>query len=185
MTNLTPLEPVIDPDVPVVDAHHHLWYLPETTLEALEAQDSLSARALAPTFRRHARYLFDELMNDLKSGHNIRATVFVDAHAMYRASGPESTRSVGEVEFVNGIAAMGASGLFGDVKPCAGIVGGVDLTLGDALEEILAAHIQAGGGRYRGVRSPALLTKIRQSWARGRRLLICSLMRRFAMGLSG
>jgi predicted TIM-barrel fold metal-dependent hydrolase len=75
---------------------------------------------------------------------------------MYRASGPELMRSVGEVEFVNGIAAMGASGLFGEAKVCAAIVGGVDLSLGAAVEEVLEAHVQAGGGRYRGVRSPTV-----------------------------
>jgi L-fuconolactonase len=155
MTSQTPAEPIIDPDLPVVDAHHHLWLLPEAALAAMEARDSISARALAPTFRRHARYLFDEFMADLKdSGHNVRASVYVDAHAMYRASGPEAMRSAGEVEFVNGVAAMAASGIFGEVKACAGIVGGVDLMLGDAVEEVLTAHVQAGGGRYRGVRSP-------------------------------
>lgn len=149
-------ETILEPELPIVDAHHHLWFLSERALAAMEAQDSISAQALAPTFRRQARYLFDEFMADVNSGHNVRATVFVDAHALYRASGPVALRSVGEVEFVNGIAAMSASGLFGDVKTCAGIVGGVDLRLGAPVEEVFLAHIQAGGGRYRGVRSPVV-----------------------------
>jgi L-fuconolactonase len=149
-------EPIIDPDLPIVDAHHHLWFIPEANLIAMERHESILARVLAPTFRRHARYLFDEFMTDVTSGHNVRASVFVDAHAMYRASGPEAMRSVGEVEFVNGIAAMAASGTFGEVKACAGIVGGVDLRLGDAVEDVLSAHLQAGGARYRGVRSPKI-----------------------------
>jgi len=62
-------------------------------------------------------------------------------------------KSVGEVEFVNGVAAMSASGLFGNARICAGIVGGVDLLMGEAVEDVLVAHIQAGGGRYCGVRS--------------------------------
>jgi L-fuconolactonase len=155
MSTQTFSEPIIDPELPIVDAHHHLWYLPEATLTAIEKGDSISARMLAPMFRRQARYLFDELMADLKTGHNVRATVHVDAHAMYRATGPEALKSVGEIEFVNGVAAMAASGLFGDIQACTGIVGGVDLTLGEAVEEVLVAHIQAGGGRYRGVRSSA------------------------------
>jgi len=65
-------------------------------------------------------------------------------------------RSVGEVEFANGVAAMAASDAFGTVKACAGIVGNVDLRLGEAAEEVLDAHIQAGGGRYRGVRGAAI-----------------------------
>jgi L-fuconolactonase len=148
------IEPIIEPELPIVDAHHHLWIFTESALAAMEARDSIAARALAPNFRRRPRYLFDEFLADLNSGHNVRASVFIDTHAMYRADGPEALRSVGEVEFVNGVAAMGASGLFGDVRPCAGIVGGVDLRRGDAVDEILAAHIRAGGGRYRGVRSP-------------------------------
>lgn len=150
-------EPIIEPDLPIVDAHHHLWFMPEAALAAMEAQDSITARALAPVYREHARYLLDEFLADLKSGHNVRASVFVDCHAMYRATGPEAMKSVGEVEFVNGIAAMAASGLFGDVQVCAGIVGGVDLRLGEAAEEVLRAHLRAGGGRYRGIRGGGIL----------------------------
>jgi predicted TIM-barrel fold metal-dependent hydrolase len=146
-------EPILEPDLPIVDAHHHLWFMPESAVVAMERHPGVALRALGPVVRRNARYLFDEYKRDIESGHNIRATVFVDAHAMYRATGSEALRSVGEVEFVNGVAAMAASGLFGDAKVCAGIVGGVDLTLGAAVEEVLAAHIQAAGGRYRGVRS--------------------------------
>jgi L-fuconolactonase len=146
-------EPIIDPDLPIVDAHHHLWFLPDAVLAAMESRNSLSARALAPTFRSRPRYLLDEFLHDAQTGHNIRATVHVDAHAMYRASGPPSMRSVGEVEFVNGVAAMAASGAFGEIKVCAAIVGGVDLSIGDPVEVVLAEHIRAGGSRYRGVRS--------------------------------
>jgi predicted TIM-barrel fold metal-dependent hydrolase len=112
---------------------------------------------LAPTFRAHARYLLDEFLQDVQSGHNVLATVFVDAHAMYRRRGPQALRSVGEVEFVNGIAAMSASGLFGQTQVCAAIVGGVDFTLGAAVEEVLSAHMQAAAGRYRGARSTAIV----------------------------
>lgn len=153
MKDSSDAEPIIDPELPIVDAHHHLWLLTEGYLAALEARDSITSRTLAPNFRRRPRYLFDEFLLDLNSGHNVRATVFIDAHAMYRASGPEEMKSVGEVEFVNGVAAMAESGLFGDIKVCAGIVGGIDLALGDAVEDVIDAHIRAGGGRYRGVRS--------------------------------
>lgn len=147
-------EPILDPAMPIVDAHHHLWVLPDATLAALETQGGLFANAILPVFRRYSRYLLDEYLEDIGSGHNVQATVFVDAHTMYRANGPAHMRSVGEVEFVNGVAAMADSGIFGDTRVCAGIVGGVDLRLGHAVDDVLAAHIQAGGGRYRGVRSP-------------------------------
>lgn len=156
MTNANASEPILEPDLPIVDAHHHLWMMPEAALAAMEARDSISARALAPVFRRHRRYLFDEFRADLNSGHNVRASVYVQAGAMYRVSGPEAMKSVGEVEFANGVAAMAASGLFGESRACAAIIGGVDLRLGDAVEEVLIAHLQAGGARYRGSQSDRL-----------------------------
>src|SRR5258706_221047 len=81
------------------------------------------------------------------------ASVFIDAHAMYRADGPEAMKSVGEVEYVNGVAAMSASGAFGEVRACAGIVGGIDLAMGDGARAVLEAQIAAGGDRYRGIRT--------------------------------
>ncbi len=136
-----------------MDPHHHLWVHTEAELAAAEVTDNLMARTLASTFRRRARYLLDEFLQDVSTGHNIQATVFIQAHTMYRASGPEALRSVGEVEFVNGIAAMAASGLYGPTAVCAAIVGGVDLRAGDAVREVLEAHIRAGGERYRGIRA--------------------------------
>jgi L-fuconolactonase len=146
-------EPIIDPDLPIVDPHHHFFFLSEADLARAQAMNSVFFRGVAPVMRRDARYLLDELLSDVISGHNVRATVFIEAHAMYRAGGPEAMKSVGEVEFANGVAAMAASGAFGDVRACAGIVGNADLSLGDAVEEVLSAHIHAGNGRYRGVRT--------------------------------
>src|SRR5262249_25297720 len=95
---------------------------------------------------------FEHLLADLGSGHNLRATVYMESSAMYRANGPEHLRAVGEIEYANGLAAMSASGRFGPVRACAGIVGHCDLTSGEACEELLLAHIAAGNGRFRGVR---------------------------------
>jgi predicted TIM-barrel fold metal-dependent hydrolase len=123
-----PAEPVLDPDLPIVDAHHHLWQRPDQ------------------------RYLLDEYLADLGSGHATVASVFLQCHAMYRAGGPQEMRPVGETEFVAGIAAMSGSGQYGPARVAAGIVGFADLTLGAAVEPVLEAHIRAGGGRFRGVR---------------------------------
>jgi L-fuconolactonase len=150
-------EPILEPELPIVDAHHHLWFVAEAVARQLERQQDFTSRAVALIYQRCPRYLFDEFMSDLRSGHNVRATVFNDCVAMYRASGPSALRSVGEVEFVNGVAAMAASGLFGEQRVCAGIVGGgVDLRLGGEAEEVLRAHLQAGGGRYKGVRTATM-----------------------------
>jgi predicted TIM-barrel fold metal-dependent hydrolase len=105
-------------------------------------------------YATHARYLFDEYLADATAGHNIRASVLVETHTMYRPAGPPQLRSVGEVEFMNGMAAMAASGLVTDIKVGLGLVGCVDLRLGAAAREVLEAHLRAGGERYRGVRPP-------------------------------
>ena len=85
-------------------------------------------------------------------GHNVIATVYVEARSFYRASGPEAFRPVGEVEFVNGVAAMAASGAYGKALVCHGIVGHADLLLGDGAKAVLEAEIAAGNGRFRGIR---------------------------------
>jgi L-fuconolactonase len=143
-------ETINDPDLSIVDPHHHLWFWPRATIAAM----CTPASPFWQMLNAKSRYLFDEFLTDAGAGHNICATVCVEAYAMYRRHGPESTRSVGEVEFINGVAAMAESGVFGDVKACAGIVGNVDLRLADAVEGVLLSHVHAGGGRYRGVRTP-------------------------------
>lgn len=121
-------EEIIDPALPIVDAHHHLWD------------------------RGGERYLFEEMSNDMASGHNVVASVYVEAHSMYRASGPGIFRPVGEVEFANGAAAMAASGAYGKRLLAHGIVGYANLLLGDGVKPVLEAEIAAGNGRFRGIR---------------------------------
>jgi len=121
-------EEILDPARPIVDPHHHLWD------------------------RGDQRYLIEEIASDIASGHNVIATVYVEARSMYRARGPEAFRPVGEVEFANGAAAMSASGGYGPAAVCAGIVGHVDLRLGDGAKAVLEAEIAAGQGRFRGIR---------------------------------
>jgi predicted TIM-barrel fold metal-dependent hydrolase len=146
----------LDRDLPIVDAHHHFWLIPNETAAALKDTGNYILDALGVIYRKHPRYLLDEFLADLNSGHNIRATTYIDAHAMYRATGPANLKTVGEIEFVNGVAAMSASGLFGETKVCAAIIGNADLSLGAAVEEVLHAHLRAGGDRYRGVRNSAV-----------------------------
>jgi len=147
------VEAIIEPSLPIVDPHHHLWVIPESTVTALLDSEGQFERGLGRVARTHGRYLLDDFLADATSGHNVQASVFLEAGAMYRATGPVEMRSVGEVEFANGVAAMGASELFGKVQVCAGIVGYADLNIGDAVEEVLLAHVRAGNGRYRGVRN--------------------------------
>jgi predicted TIM-barrel fold metal-dependent hydrolase len=121
-------EEILDPARRIVDPHHHLWD------------------------RSGQRYLIEEITSDIASGHNVVATVYVEARSMYRAQGPDAFRPVGEVEFANGAAAMSASGGYGPAAVCAGIVGHVNLLLGEGARDVLEAEVSAGQGRFRGIR---------------------------------
>ncbi len=124
-------EAALEPGLPIVDPHHHLWD------------------------RAGNNYLLPELLADTGSGHKIVATVFVECRAMYRDGGEETRRSLGETEFVNGIAAMSASGNYGAMRACLGIVGNVDLRFGDRTRAALEAHVAVAGGRFKGIRNVA------------------------------
>ena len=124
-------EPVLEPELPIIDAHHHLWD------------------------RADSRYFFLDFLDDTSTGHNIRASIFMECGAMYRKSGDPHLRCVGETEFANGSAAMGASGAYGDTLACAAIISAGNLLLGDKLHTVIEHHIAAGGGRFRGVRQIA------------------------------
>jgi len=122
-------EEALDPNLAIVDAHHHLWDRPGW------------------------RYLFDEYRADIADcGHNIVASIYMQGQSMYRQEGDPAFKVVGETEFANGVAVMGASGHYGPARICAGIVGHADLRLGSAVAPVLEAHIAAGGGRFRGIR---------------------------------
>ena len=121
-------EEILFPDLPIVDPHHHLWVLPGF------------------------RYLIEEFTADLNTGHNVVATVFAECVAMWRSNGPAALRPVGETEFVAGMHAMSASGLFGPARVAAGIVGYADLKLGAGVEEVLAAHLRAAPDLFKGIR---------------------------------
>ena len=127
-------EETLEPDLPIIDPHHHLW----------DARGSHYVQQ---------RYLLEDMLADVNSGHNITQTVFIECGAMFRADGPEYMAYIGETEFVNGIAAMCASGMYGNTRIGAGIVGSAPLRLGDkASAEALDAQIHAGNGRFRGIR---------------------------------
>ncbi len=123
-------EAALEPRLPIIDPHHHLWDRPGN------------------------RYVLEELVADTRA-HNVRQTVFVECSSMYRASGPEELKVVGETEFVQGIAAASASGRYGEMRAAAGIVGSADLRLGDRVQPVLEAQIAASPQRFRGIRHRA------------------------------
>ena len=124
-----PPEKALEPELPIIDPHHHLWHT--------EAR---------------GRYFLAELLADLGGGHNVVSTVFLECQAMFRAAGPEEMKPVGEIEFVVGQAAQMASGQYGKTRVCEGIIGWVDLLQGAKVRDVLEAEIAASGGRFRGVR---------------------------------
>jgi L-fuconolactonase len=121
-------EPALEPDLTIIDAHHHIWDPPG------------------------ARYLFDDYLSDTRSGHRIAASVFIECHSMYRADGPEALKPIGETEFIAGVAAQSASGRYGETQICAGIVAHIDFSLGARFDEVIEAHMGVSGGRLCGFR---------------------------------
>ncbi|MBT2336597.1 amidohydrolase family protein [Variovorax paradoxus] len=121
-------ETIIDPDLPIIDAHHHLFDRPAL------------------------RYMLDDYLADAGAGHRIVASTYVETQAFVRPDLPELLRPVGEVEFANGVAAMSASGVYGTTRVCAAIVGYADLRFGDAVAELLDRSLEAAPERFRGVR---------------------------------
>jgi predicted TIM-barrel fold metal-dependent hydrolase len=144
-------EVILDPELPIIDPHHHLWDRTAGNSGDLPPPK----HGFEAMLRMVPRYLLDELLADMKSGHRVIGTVYMECGAMYRQDGDAAFRPIGETEFVNGVAAMSASGTYGDVRACAGIVGHVDMTLGDRAKAVLEAQIAAGGGRFRGIRHSA------------------------------
>ena len=121
-------EEVLEPSLPIIDPHHHLW-------------DRVGG----------TRYLLDELLLDT-AGHNVRQTVFVECNSMYRADAPDALKYVGETEFVRGIAAQSNHGQYGDMRVATGIVSMADLLLGAEVQEVLESHIAASPETFRGIR---------------------------------
>ena len=126
-------EPTLEPELPVCDCHHHFW-------------------DLRPQSIPNQRYLLHELLADIRSGHNVRSTVLLEARSMYRPDGPQEMRPVGEVEFVQGLAAASASGIYGSSRAAAAIIGHADLKLGEGVAPVLEGLLAASPNRFRGIR---------------------------------
>lgn len=143
-------EAILEPDLPIIDPHHHLWDLRPLLTAFPEPRHPFIA-ALVPG----AYYTFDRLHADLTSGHKVIATVYMECGAFYRAGAEDALKPVGEVEFAGGVAAQAASGLYGDLRACAGIVGHADLMRGADAGRVLDALQAAAPDRLRGIRHQA------------------------------
>ncbi len=122
-------EAPIAPEREIIDPHHHLW--PEG---------------------QGIPYTIDGLAADTLVGHNIVKTVFIECGAAYGRGGPGPLEPVKETAFVaEADEAMRIA--YPDAPRIAGIVGHADLSLDTPqLDEVLDAHVEAGGGRFVGIR---------------------------------
>ena len=125
------VESPLEPELPICDAHHHLWQRPPRG------------------------YMLEDLLQDLRSGHNIVSTVAVECHYAYRKDGPEELKPLGEVEFLESVASRAAADPAIKPRVAAAIVGHADLLLGDAVAPVLEAHLAASPQRFRGIRLSA------------------------------
>ena len=124
----TVVEDVLEPEIPILDPHHHLWLDEGHT---------------------GWPYTLEDFHKDTGSGHNIVGTVFLECHAEYRKTGPIHMQPVGETEFIADLADQSAVSPGAEIKA---IQANADVSLGAAVEEVLEAHESAGRGRFRGVR---------------------------------
>ena len=125
-------EPIVEPELEIIDPHHHFYDLP------------------------HTRYMFDDYLSDVYAGHKVVASTYIATQAMVRVDGPEVLRPLGEIEFANGIAAMSASGNYGPCRVAAAIVGYADMTMGDQVAGLLDRCLATAADRFRGVRQASL-----------------------------
>ncbi len=124
-------EAPLQPELPIIDAHHHLWD------------------------RQTGRYLTHEFSDDIQtSGHRVVSSVYVQCRSMLRRDGPETLKPLGEIEFASGIAAMFASGHYANALGCEAVIGGLSLLAGNAMQPAIESAIALSGGRLRGMRNP-------------------------------
>lgn len=128
-------EAPLEPNLAIVDPHHHFR----------DYRDPGDPRE---------RYLPDDLLADIaRSGHRVTDSIFLECGLMYRPDGPLELRSLGEVEHVRALAERQRIAPATTCRIAAAIVSKVDLRLGARAAEVLHRHIDAAGGRLRGVRN--------------------------------
>lgn len=127
------IEDILEPDLPICDAHHHLW-------------DHGPGK----------RYLLEEIARDAASGHRIVSTIFCECRREYRKDGPEELKPVGETVVMNELAERSASANSTEsgcvARIAHGIIGYADFRLGARVEKTLVAHMEASPNHFRGIR---------------------------------
>ncbi len=118
-------EDVIEPELQLCDAHHHLWN------------------------RGNSCYLAEEFRQDF-AGHNVTKSIYVECLSKYNKDAPDNLKPVGETSFIHNLTADWQDD--NDLPNiAAGIIGFADLCLGAVAGEVLDAHV-AASDRFRGIR---------------------------------
>lgn len=118
-------EEIVLPHLPVVDSHMHLWD------------------------RIGFDYFASEFLADVADGHDVRSSVYVECGMAYDAFSPDPMLAVDETRYAVKQAALGQGHTH---KLAEGILGAANLLLGDEIQPVLEAHVEAAQGRFRGVR---------------------------------
>jgi predicted TIM-barrel fold metal-dependent hydrolase len=131
-------EAPLEPDLPIIDAHVHIW--PDR---------------FTPLVEHFGKGMSEDFLRGIeRSGHDIRAGVHVTIQANHRDDLPPEMIPVAETAFLEEegrkLEALGPR----TPMLTAGIVAGVDMLLGDDVERVLDAHCAASPDRIRGVRHP-------------------------------
>jgi predicted TIM-barrel fold metal-dependent hydrolase len=141
MVEVLKSDQALDAGLPIIDSHHHLL-------------DKIS-ESLTDHMGGLTHFLIDDYVHFIGDSHNVIGTVAVEARQMYRVDGPPEFAPIGETEFLNGQAAMAASGVYGKTRVAAGIVSKANCVLGDRVRSVLEAHIEAAPKRFKGIRHEA------------------------------
>jgi L-fuconolactonase len=127
MSMNTQADTVLDHNLEICDAHHHIWDFPT------------------------GKYLADELLGDLLSGHNVTSSIYVECGYGYDQTLQPHLAPVGETKLVDQFADDVLIRTNGRIHACKAIVGYADLSQGNRVKEVLEAHLEQSR-RFVGIR---------------------------------
>lgn len=155
------VEDPLEPDLPIIDCHHHLWDMPGAGRPGSAPPAEPTADGLPPLSQvvwggargqASKRYMAEEFLADVRgSGHNIVATVYAQCHHFYDTGAPPGHDVVGETRAAQE-AADACAATDETLRLHAGMFADLDLSgLGAAAEPVILAHKQYAC--FRGIRN--------------------------------
>jgi predicted TIM-barrel fold metal-dependent hydrolase len=123
----TQAEAILNKNLEICDAHHHIWDFP------------------------NSKYLAEELLEDLLCGHNITSSIYMECGYGYDQTLPKHLAPIGETRLIDQFADDVLSRTNGRIHACKAIVGYADLSRGDSVKEVLECHLEQSE-RFVGIR---------------------------------